>query len=170
MKKIIACSIVCLVCCLWNTSAANAQAKIGHLNSIEILSNMVEYKSAEKQLETFRSQKEKELKSKEQSLQAEYQSLAEQSQKGLLPPVEAQKKEAEIKQRLGVLQQEGARAEQTMFEKQQQLIKPIQDKVLAAIKQVASENGYNYIIDKSVGIIIYATDSKDVTALVKAKL
>jgi len=39
-------------------------------------------------------------------------------------------------------------------------------------KDVAKENGYTYIFDTSpgIGVVLYADESTDVTALVKAKL
>ena len=57
-----------------------------------------------------------------------------------------------------------------MYEKSETLLKPIRDKIQAAIDEVAKENGYTYIFDRSVGIILYAEDSTDISGLVRAKL
>ena len=50
------------------------------------------------------------------------------------------------------------------------MLKPIRDRIQGAIDDVAKENGFTYIFDKSMGIILYADDSADVSAQVKAKL
>jgi Skp family chaperone for outer membrane proteins len=42
--------------------------------------------------------------------------------------------------------------------------------VQVAIDNVAKEKGYTYIFDASMGLILYADPSTEVTALVKAKL
>jgi Skp family chaperone for outer membrane proteins len=49
-------------------------------------------------------------------------------------------------------------------------MQPILDKVNAAIKAVAEEHGYQFIFDAQSGVILYADESADITALVKAKL
>ena len=54
---------------------------------------------------------------------------------------------------------------------QSDLFKPIYDKAMAAIKNVAEENNFTYIFDVSSGVILFhSNDSQDVTPLVKAKL
>ena len=49
-------------------------------------------------------------------------------------------------------------------------MKPIMDKITAAIEEVAKENGYTYIFDGSVGFVLYADETTDVSDLVKGKL
>ena len=41
-----------------------------------------------------------------------------------------------------------------MFKKQQALIKPIQDKIYNAIKQMAEQRDYDFVLDKSTGVSI----------------
>ena len=60
--------------------------------------------------------------------------------------------------------------QQKLYEKSEALLKPIRDKIQNAIDQVAKENGYSYIFDQSMGILLYADESVDVSAKVKAKL
>jgi hypothetical protein len=44
------------------------------------------------------------------------------------------------------------------------------DKINKGIQDVAKEHGYSFIFDSSAGMLLYAEESSDVTALVRAKL
>jgi outer membrane protein len=58
-----------------------------------------------------------------------------------------------------------------LFRKQEELMKPIQNKVFNAIQEVAEENELDFIFDRSGDIIfLYAKDEYDVTNLVLEKL
>ncbi len=151
------------------TVSLSAQ-KFGYLNSAELFQEIPEVKEAQANLETYQAQLQKKGQAMLTAYQTEYQTLGQKAQQGELSPkaqeVEAQKlknKELEISK----FQQE---SEQKIFKKNETLFKPIRDKIQAAIDAVAKENGYAYIFDYSVGVLIYADDSTDVTGLVKAKL
>ena len=58
----------------------------------------------------------------------------------------------------------------TINSKRETLLKPILDKVNNVINEVAKSNGYSMILDSSTGVILYAEESADITAQVKAKL
>ena len=53
--------------------------------------------------------------------------------------------------------------------KETELFQPIFDAAKEAIETVAKENGYTYIIDESVGVLLYA-GGDDILPLVKTKL
>jgi outer membrane protein len=58
-----------------------------------------------------------------------------------------------------------------MFQKQDELMKPVQNKVFSAIKEVAVEEDYDYVFDKSGDILLlYAKDKYDITSKVLDKL
>ena len=61
-------------------------------------------------------------------------------------------------------------AQEEVGKKQQDLLAPIQQKVMNAINAVAKEKGYAYILDVSNGSVIYFDGGEDVSADVKAKL
>lgn len=156
---------VALLCAM----TMNAQ-KFGYVNSAELFQQIPEVKEAQANLETYQSQLQKKGQEMVTSYQKEAQALGLKAQQGELSPkaqeVEAQKlknKEVEIAK----FQQE---SEQKIMQKNETLFKPIRDKIQAAIDAVAKENGYTYIFDYSVGVLIYADESTDVTSLVKAKV
>ena len=53
---------------------------------------------------------------------------------------------------------------------QNDLMQPVMEKALNAIKEVGKENGFTYIFDMNVGILYAAENSQDVLPLVKKKL
>ena len=61
-------------------------------------------------------------------------------------------------------------AEADLQKKEQTLLQPIIDKAKTAINDVAKENGYTYVLDSSVGVVLYSVDSDDLLAKVKKKL
>jgi outer membrane protein len=58
-----------------------------------------------------------------------------------------------------------------LFTKQNELMKPVQDRVFKAIQEVALEEEYDYVFDKSGEILLmYANEKNDLTTKVLAKL
>ena len=54
--------------------------------------------------------------------------------------------------------------------KQEELLKPIVDRAKAAIAEVAKENGYSYVFDSGLGVLLYSEESDNIIELVKKKL
>jgi outer membrane protein len=73
-----------------------------------------------------------------------------------------------LQQRMQNFQQS---AEQTLSTRGTELFKPIQDKAIKAVTDVAAENGFTYIFDTAGGAVVYTSpDSQDILPLVKTKL
>jgi len=144
--------------------------KFGYVNSQELIQGMAEVKEANASIETYKAQLQKKGQEMVQSLQSKYQSLEQKKNQGELSPkqleVEGQGLQSE-EVKIAQFEQE---SQQKIIDKSETLLKPIRDKIQNAINAVANENGYTYIFDASLGMILYAEDSTDVTALIKAKL
>ena len=65
MKKI----ILCAICAICGFTAANAQAKFGHVNTQEIIQAMPEYTAAKADIDKLTAQYEADLKSMQDELQ-----------------------------------------------------------------------------------------------------
>lgn len=154
---------------------ANAQQKIGHVNADEVFQLTAEFKTAQEQLKTLGETKQKELDDMVKHLQ-EKNALAEEKYKN-----RSEANKATVDAELNTLGQEIQQLQQRFQEtqrvaqeevgkKQQELMAPIQTKVLNAINAVAKEKGYAYIFDIGTGAAIYYQGGEDVTADVKAKL
>lgn len=148
---------------LMASPVVNAQSKLGHVNSQEVLSMMPDYKEMQELL----AQKEKELRNELQELQAMYQQKAAQ----LEGDISDTKREViisdltDLEQRM---QQRQISAQQDLEELNQKLQKPIVKKIQNAIKAVSEEGKYTYVFDKSA--LMYFDGGDDITDKVKAKL
>ncbi len=152
-------------------SAAQIEAqKVGHLDSQALLAQMPQIKTANSQLETFSKKKEEELSEKGKEIESFYMNTLQEQQNGTLSPLQLQQKEVDLQKMQNDLQQMQLKAEQDIVNKQEELYVPIYNKVNDAIKSVAEENNYDYILDSGTGFVIHFKESEDVTKLVKAKL
>lgn len=155
-------------------TAFTAQAqKFGYLNSAEILSGMTEVKQADSSMEALQKQLQKKGQQMVQAYQTKLQALQKKEQDGLLSPKQIEDEATSLRaeeEKIGKFQQD---MEKQILEKRNTLLQPIFDKVTAAIKDVAKENGYSYIFDRNAAqgsTILYADETQDVTAMVKSKL
>lgn len=151
---------------------ADAQ-KFGYLNSAEILSGMTEVKQANSSMEALQKQLQKKGQQMVQAYQTKLQDLQKKEQAGELSPKQIEDEAAKLRgeeEKIGKFQQD---METQIREKQNSLLQPVFDRVNSAIKDVAKENGYNYIFDRNAAqgsTILYADETQDVTALVRTKL
>ncbi len=149
---------------------ANAQTamKFGHINSTLLVSMMPEAKSADSALEKINKDVEAQLK----TMYGEYQAKMEDYQKtqGALSELVKQAKQKELtdlEQRIRDFQQT---AQEDFQKKKEAFYTPIFKKASDAIHDMAKENGFSYIFDSSLGVLLYAPDGDDVLDLVKKKL
>lgn len=165
MKKIISTfSIVLAFAC-----AGFAQQKYGHINSEEIVVLMPEYKQMSGTLE----KKQKALEVDMQGLYSQYQTkqkeLSDFGKSMMEAVLEEKLKELEqLQKKISSFEDIANQEIQTL---QSKLLKPINDKYLKVVQQVAKENGYTYIFDlASPGLAYYPENNGDISALVKSKL
>jgi outer membrane protein len=151
-------------------TAATAQktAKIGHINSNELLTAMPERALVQKELEEYANT----LKLTLDVMRKEYETKVAdfQSKQDVMTEIIKENKIREItdlEKRITEFQQT---AEADLQKKEQSLLQPIIDKAKIAIDDVAKEQGYTYILDSSVGVVLYSVDSDNVLSLVKTKL
>jgi outer membrane protein len=163
MKKILLLSLTFLI-----SISSFSQNKFGYIDSQELLLLMPERKTAEEEVQTFA----KSLESQLQAMTAEYQQSVQeyQANEATYTDLVKQDKVTEItglEQRIQSFQQN---AQQALQSKEQELLEPILQKARQAIEDVASEGGYTYIFDKSVGSILYVKESENILDKVKKKL
>ena len=148
---------------------AQAQVKIAHVNTAEILDAMPDKATAEKSLEKYYG----ELQSQLQAMGSEYQNKVQdyQSNEATMSNLVKQSKEKEIIDLQTRIQQFQANAEQEFEAKRAELLAPILEKIQNAINTVGKEKGYTYMLDLATGAAVYVgTDAVDATKDVKAKL
>ncbi|MEI6815405.1 MAG: OmpH family outer membrane protein [Bacteroidota bacterium] len=135
--------------------------KYCYVNSDYILANIPEYKTAQSNLDQLSAQWQKEIETKYteidklyKSYQAEQILLTEDLKKKRIGEIEVKEKEAKE------LQKTKFGYEGELFKKRQEMVKPIQDKIYAAIKKFAEDGSYGVIFDKSSDLIMLYTNPK----------
>lgn len=153
-----------LVC----ATLVNAQVKLGHINSTQLLGSMPETKVADSTLQKFGESLQTQLKTMSAEYDAkvaDYQSKTE----SMAEPVRATK-EKEIRDLGTRIQEFQESAQSSVQKKKEEVYSPIIKKAEEAIKAVGKDKGYTYIFDASIGALLYSSDSDDIMPMVKAKL
>lgn len=160
-----------LLFCMLSTTVIFAQ-KFACVDSEYILSNMPEYKQAQKELDDLSVQWQREVESKFQIVDKLYKAF--QAESVLLPEELKSKKENEIiaaEKEAKDLQKQRFGNTGDLTKKRSELVKPIQDKIYNAIEKIAQEKSYAIIFDKASGATILYVDAKtDVSDLILAEL
>ncbi|MFN0034233.1 MAG: OmpH family outer membrane protein [Saprospiraceae bacterium] len=152
------------------TLSAQTAPKYGHMNLGNLLELLPDTKKANDDLKFFADKLAAKDDSLGRSLQAAAETLQKEYDAGNLTPLQAQQRQAELQKQQEFLQKFEQEANQMVTTKREELLKPILGKVDEAIRAVAKESGYAMIFDTSTGAMLFATDTDDVTALVKKKL
>jgi outer membrane protein len=124
--------------------------KIGYVNTDQILSQMSEYDGIQEQLSTISSEWNKQLDKMEQEIE---QLKEDYKAKEILYTEELKKKKQQeiqnkIQQRQQYLDEKfGAKGE--YFQKQRELLEPIQRKVFKAINKVANDQNFDFVFDRA---------------------
>ncbi len=147
-----------------SSSLVSAQ-KYGFINSEFILSKMPEYKEAKDRLDKMADRWTKEIEERYKVLNQKKEQF--NKEEVLLPSEEKEKRSEELtKMENEVIELQKTRfgVSGEYFQKRQELIKPIQDKVYDAMQKVASKRSYTFIFDKSnQSNLIYADKKFDLS-------
>ncbi len=165
IKKV---SLVILITILSLNLVSAQSLKFGHINSADLVQMMPGLKDADAELQKYQSELEDQLK----SMMSEYKTKTDDyvaKEKLMSDAIKdvKQKEIADMEKRIQDFQQSG---NDKVGAKKEELYTPILKRAEQAIKDVAKENGYSYVLDTSVGAVIYAQDSDDIMKLVKKKL
>lgn len=154
------------------TTALTFAQKYGFVDSDYISNNIPAFTTAQDQLDKLSEQWEKEIADGYAVVEEMYK--AYQNESALLSQeMKVQREEAIIKkeQEMKELQNKYFGVEGELFKKREELVKPIQDEILKAIKEIAVEGSYTVIFDSaSGGNILYANPRFDVSDQVLEKL
>jgi outer membrane protein len=162
MKKILHLPAGFLLVVLLILGAAPVQAqKYAIVDTKYILDKLPDYVEAQKKLDQFSIQWQKEIDDKQAALDKMYKSF--DAEQVMLSEELKKKREDELyvrEKELRDLQRKRFGFEGDLFKKRQELVKPIQDKVYNAIQKLAVNRQYDFILDKSEGITVIFADPK----------
>lgn len=159
---------VLLIC---GTTLVHAQ-KFGYIDSDFILGKMPEYTEAKAKLDKMAERWTSEIDERYQVLKKKKDNFMREEV--LLPNEEKEKRREEIEK----LETEAMEMQKLRFgvngeyfQKRQELIKPIQDKVYDAMQKIATKDKYTFIFDKAnQSNLIYADKKSDISNAVLKEL
>lgn len=126
-----------------------------------ILDKMPEYTAAQKSLDEIAAGWQKEIDALDGELKQMYRNF--DAEQVMLSDDLKKKREDQLfmkEKTLRDLQRQRFGFEGDLFKRRQELIKPVQDKVYNAVKNLAVTRGYDFILDKSEGITVIFADPK----------
>lgn len=157
---------VALVCCGTLSSFAQIGGqKFAYVDSDYILSNIPEYADAQEELNALSTKWENEVKAIYNKVSEMYKKY--QTEMVLLSEDQKHAREQEIinkEQEAKNLQMQYFGSEGQLYQKQTELIQPIQEKIYTALTELAQTKGYTFVFDLASGTsILYASDKVDVS-------
>ncbi len=164
--------VACAVLLSLTSVLAQSPQKIGFIDSQALLGTLPESQDAKKKLETFATEWQMELRKKREALD---KLTKEYKTKEILytDDIKAQKqRELQAAEKdIADYQAQKFGANGEYFKKQSELMRPIQDRVFTAMKEVAVAEGYDYIFDRSSDtLLLYANEDHNLTQKVLDKL
>ncbi|MBT8319388.1 MAG: OmpH family outer membrane protein [Gramella sp.] len=150
------------------TAFTNAQSKVAHIATQELVQDLPDYKSAMDQLQKLEKTYDAEIKdmlSEAQSTMQRYEAEANTKSEE-----ENQKRATELQAAQRRIQEHSAKARQDLQKKETDLLKPILEKVRTAIQKVARAKGYDYVLDSTTGTGVLLADGYNLMPDVKKEL
>ncbi len=165
MKRVILFALIVFSTTLF-AQTQTAPLKIGYVDSEVILAQFPEAVKAKSDLEGMVTKWKKEIDSMSTELQKSYAEF--QKQASTMKQDEAQKKQQQfVAQDQKIQQYQQSKLSQPngeYFQKQDQLMKPIKEKIFKAIDAVSKDEGMQFVFDKAGDVILLKADAQfDIT-------
>lgn len=144
------------------------KTKLGHINSKALLQVMPQRDSLEKVLEQYANNLQDKLDNLKEEYSKKVQDYQAQSETMSDPVKQSNMQEInDLQNRISEFQKT---AQQDLQTKQSKLLQPILDKAKKAIDEVAKAHDFTYILDTSVGVVLYDGGGVDILPMVMKKL
>lgn len=156
MKKIFLIAVALVA-----TTTTSLAQKMGYVDTDYILGRIPEYKAAQAEMDKTSVDWQKEIEVKYAEIDKLYKIY--QAESVLLTEDMRKKRENEIinkEKEAKELQKSRFGVDGELFKKRMELVKPIQDKVYSAVKQVAERAGLAFIFDKAGQVSLLYSNNK----------
>lgn len=155
-----------------NVQTLFAQLKLGYVDSDTIIKQLPDAQDAQKKLDAIIKEWQEELSKMERDWKAKYDDydrrkliLSEQKR------VEIEKELVSLEDQVSKYRQDKFGVKGELFQKQEEFMKPIQNRIFNVIQQIAKEKNYDFIFDRSGDIMfLFAKEEFDLTQEVIEKL
>ena len=162
----------CVLLLLVFSGLSYGQIKIGYVDSDAIMDKLPDAQDAKQKLDVLVQEWQGELNKIENTWKTKYDDY--EKRKLIMTDQSRAELEAELvklEKQISDYREKKFGTNGEMFQKQDELMKPVQNKVFSAIKEVAQEEDYDYVFDRSGDILLlYAKDKYDITVKVLNKL
>ena len=149
---------------IFGTTFVNSQS-YAYIDSDYILSKVPEYVEAKDKLDKLAERWTKEIEDRYTAIKKKKNNF--EREEILLPKEEKEKRQKEIEnieQEALDLQTQHFGSEGDYFQKRQELIKPIQDRIFTALKKIAKSDGYDLVFDKAnQSSLVFALSEYDIS-------
>ena len=168
MKNILKLFIVLAVALSATQVSAQKPQKLGHIDFAKLYEMMPGQDSIRAAFTTYQEQ----LQTQFQAMQTEYDTKLNEYQTNLatMSNIIKQTKEKEIVDLQRRIQEFQQTAQEDLQNKETELTAPVIEKARNAVKDVAKENGYSFILNSTEGLVLYTEPADDIMPLVKKKL
>lgn len=160
--------LVLAIALIATTSFVNAQSKVAHINTQELVQAMPEMKIAQAELEKMAKTYQADMKAMGTELQNKVKQY--QAEAASQTPEENAKREQEVIGMEQTVRQFQGNAQQKLAEKEAQLLEPIYKKAKDAIVRVSKAQGFQYVLDSTAGQGVIVAEGTDLMASVKQDL
>ena len=166
MKRLLV--VISIVLLASASTFAQTNAKLGYINSAELLNLMPGADTVEANLNVHRETLQQTI----QAMYAEYQNKVQdyQSNVATMSQIIRQTKEKEIQDLERRIQEFQQSADQSFQTKRSELLAPLLKRAKEAIDAVSAANGYTYIFDTSIGALLYFEKGDNILPLVKTNI
>lgn len=153
-------------------AVAAAQSRIAHINSEAIMQTLPEAIDAQKTLDDLVAQWESELQKQQNEWRKKFD---EYDKKKLIltdqARATAERELRDLDQKIADYRNAKFGQNGELFQKQNDVMRPIQNKIFKVLEEIAKEEEYDYVFDKSGDILLlYSNDRNDLTQKVLARM
>ncbi|KAF0203110.1 MAG: outer membrane [Bacteroidetes bacterium] len=168
MKNILKIFIVLAIAVSAMQVSAQKSQKLGHINFAELYELMPGQDSIRAAFTSYQEQ----LQQQFQAMQTEYETKLNEYQTNMatMSNIIKQTKEKEIVDLQRRIQEFQQTAQEDLQAKEVELTAPVIEKARNAVKEVAKENGYSFVLNSTEGLVLYTEPADDLMPMVKKKL
>lgn len=160
MKKLLFISIILLI-----SSSLYSQVKIGYINSEAIIKELPEAQDAQRKLDNLVQEWQSELRRLEGEWKQKYDDY-DRNKLLMSDQMRAEKERelVELENRIMQFREQKFGQNGELFQKQEEFMRPIHNKIFNTLEKIAKDEGYDFIFDKSGDILLlYANEKHDLT-------
>lgn len=165
MKQSVIRIAAAMLLCFAAAVAGNAQQKIAWINSAAIMEKLPEAQDAQHQIDNLIADWQAELAKMQNAWQTKFEEY--DKKKLILTPelrADAEKELQDMDKKISDYRTRKFGQSGELFQKQNELMKPVQNKIFKVLKDMAQEDNYDYIFDKSSEtLLMYSNDKYDLT-------